>query len=85
MSQKFYTMEEFMVLPEQMQSDLLPDEFVDNPESYMLSYGEMDFHPLVNATMVFEKCLIPLKNGDKLYYENTRTLINGDSKNSRNN
>ena len=85
MSQKFYTMEEFMALPDQVKADLLPDEFADNPESYILAYGEMNFNPLVTTTMVFEKCLMPLKNGDKLYYENTRTLINGYTKNSRNN
>lgn len=85
MNVKFYTMEEFLDLPEQTQSDLLPDEFVDNQENYIIVHGNLEFHPLVNTTMVFEKCLMHLTNGDKLYYENIRTLINGDTKNSRNN
>jgi hypothetical protein len=78
-------MEEFTSLPEQMQSDLLPDEFVDNPELYVMQNGRLDIQPLYNYSMAFETCLIVLKSGDKLQYENTRTLKNGDSKNARNN
>lgn len=67
---------DFYALEEEEQSFLLPDDFVDDPELYVLRYGEIKYIHFVCTTLADESCLIPLKDGAKLKYTNQRVLFN---------
>jgi len=68
------TMEEFSQLDEQEQSDLLPDEFVDDPRYFIIKYGELNYFQFYDMTMVHESCLIKLTDGSRLKYSNERSM-----------
>lgn len=67
-------MEEFYLLEEQVQADLLPDEFAEDPETYVLRYGNIYYLSFINTVIAFEDCLVTLTDGSKLRYENQRTI-----------
>jgi len=67
---------DFYALEEEEQSFLLPDEFVDDAELFVLRYGKIHYTNFICMTIADESCLIPLKDGSKLKYVNRRFLFN---------
>jgi hypothetical protein len=65
---------DFYALEEEEQSFLLPDDFVDDPELYVLRYGDIKYTHFVQITLADESCLVPLKDGSRLKYTNHRVI-----------
>ena len=67
-------LKEFFALDAQIQSDLLPEEFLDDPEVFVLRYGNIEYLHFNNTTLAQETCLIELKDRSKLKYSNERVM-----------
>ena len=71
---KFWEMNEIEELSDEAYVELLPDNFLLDPEGHCRQYGQTEYYRLVTMVICIHSCRLVLNNGDKLNYVDTTYL-----------
>lgn len=68
MPRKIWTMEEINKLDTEQYVELMPDEYLLEPDVYLRTYADMAYQRFVHMVICEAVMLMPLNNGDRLKY-----------------
>lgn len=68
MERKFWTMKEIDALDNERYVELMPEEFLLDPERYLNMYADMEWTRYVHMVVCEAALLMPLNNGDRLHF-----------------
>ena len=71
MPKKIWDMEEINKLSDEAYVELLPDDFLLDPEGYCRKFGKTEYYRFLNVVSCTNSVRLKLNNGDMLNYKET--------------